>query len=74
MRQQPLSSVIFSEAMRPAKVIDAEHRALATGVHRLKGITSILSTGLDSQPLPEVQLDLLADVEHGNIRGNAYYR
>ena len=48
-------------------------RALATGINRLQGITSILSKGLDSQPLPEAQPDLLADIEHMNIRGNHYY-
>ena len=49
------------------------HRALAMGVYRLKSITAILAKGLDSQPLPQPQPDLLADIEHTNIRGNRYY-
>jgi len=48
-------------------------RALATGIHRLAGIRSILEKGLDKQPLPERQPDLLADIDHPNIRGNHYY-
>lgn len=48
-------------------------RALHTGVRRLASIKSILKKGLDSQPLPEEQLDLLADIKHNNVRGNAYY-
>ncbi len=48
-------------------------RALHTGIRRLAGIKSILKKGLDSQPLPEQQLDLLAEIEHNNVRGNSYY-
>ena len=48
-------------------------RALATGIYKVAGIRSILEKGLDNQPLPEEQLDLLTDIEHHNIRGKGYY-
>lgn len=48
-------------------------RAIETGVSRLSGIKSILKAGLDQQPLPIKQPDLLASIEHSNIRGNDYY-
>ena len=49
------------------------HRALATGVTRVKQVKTILEKGLDKQPLPEAQGDLLQDIDHKNIRGNHYY-
>ncbi|MBF0245982.1 MAG: IS21 family transposase [Planctomycetes bacterium] len=49
------------------------HRATKTGINRLDGIRNILKKGLDQQPLPEPQLDLLSGIEHTNIRGNDYY-
>jgi len=49
-------------------------RALVTGVHRVSGIRSILENGLDKQPIPTPQPDLLADIEHSNVRGQYYYQ
>ena len=57
----------------PQRLEAACHRALATGITRLAAIRLILEKGLDSQPLPETQSDLLSDIEHENIRGNHYY-
>jgi len=68
-----LGLLALAKKYSPKRLENACHRALATGIYRLQGITSILSKGLDSQPLPEVQPDLLADIEHSNIRGNHYY-
>jgi transposase len=48
-------------------------RGLATGVIRLKALKSMLEKGLEQQPLPQTQPDLLSDIEHDNIRGNHYY-
>ena len=49
------------------------YRALATGVNRVNQVKAILDKGLDKQPLPEKQPDLLSEIEHQNIRGNNYY-
>jgi len=49
------------------------YRALATGVTRVNQVKAILEKGLDSQPLPEKQQDLLSEIDHQNIRGNNYY-
>ena len=49
------------------------YRALATGVTRVNQVKAILEKGLDSQPLPEKQLDILSEIDHQNIRGNHYY-
>jgi len=49
------------------------HRASLTGISHLSGIKSMLKAGLDQQPLPQKQPDLLADIDHANIRGNHYY-
>lgn len=48
-------------------------RALTMGISRLKGVRTILEKGLDSQPIPPTQPDLLAEIEHTNIRGKHYY-
>jgi len=48
-------------------------RALATGITRVNQVKAILEKGLDKQPLPEKQLDLLKEIDHQNIRGNHYY-
>jgi len=48
-------------------------RAIATGVTRVNQVKSILEKGLENQPLPEKQADLLSEIEHQNIRGNQYY-
>jgi transposase len=68
-----LGLLSLAKKYSPERLEAACLRALATGINRLQGITSILSKGLDSQPLPEAQPDLLADIEHINIRGNSYY-
>jgi transposase len=68
-----LGLLALAKKYSPQRLEAACRRALATGIYRLKGITSILSKGLDSQPLPEAQPDLLADIEHSNVRGNHYY-
>lgn len=68
-----LGLLSLAKKYSPQRLEAACHRALAMGVSRLKSITSILAKGLDSQPLPETQPDLLADIEHENIRGNHYY-
>ncbi|GGE83012.1 hypothetical protein GCM10008027_04720 [Pseudoalteromonas gelatinilytica] len=44
-----------------------------TGVAQLKAISTMLSKGLEQQPLPNTQTDLLSDIEHHNIRGQDYY-
>lgn len=49
------------------------YRALATGVMRVSQVKSILEKGLDKQPLPAKQPDLLSGIDHQNIRGNHYY-
>lgn len=49
------------------------YRALATGVTRVNQVKAILEKGLDNQPLPEKQRDLLSEIDHQNIRGNHYY-
>lgn len=48
-------------------------RALATGAHTYKAIKSMLDKGLDKQPLPTQQSDLLNQIDHQNIRGQDYY-
>ena len=48
-------------------------RALETGIKRVAGVRSILEKGLDKQPLPQAQPDLLAEIDHPNIRGKGYY-
>ena len=63
----------LSKKYSPARLEAASRRALHTGIMRLAGIRSILDKGLDRQPLPEVQLDLLGEIEHKNVRGNKYY-
>jgi transposase len=68
-----LGLLSLAKKYSPERLEAACLRALATGINRLQGITSILSKGLDSQPLPETQPDLLAEIEHTNIRGNHYY-
>jgi len=57
----------------PARLNAASARALATNVTHLKAITTMLSKGLDQQPLPSQQIDLLSDITHDNIRGQDYY-
>ena len=57
----------------PVRLDAACKRALATNVTHLKAITNILNKGLDKQPLPNSQIELLSDITHENIRGQDYY-
>lgn len=68
-----LGLLSLAKKYTPQRLEAACHRALATGINRLKPIRSILEKGLDKQPIPEVQPDLLSEIEHKNIRGNHYY-
>lgn len=68
-----LGLLSLAKKYSPARLEAACHRGLWMGATRLKQITNILEKGLDKQPLPEVQLDLLNEIEHENIRGNSYY-
>ena len=63
----------LAKTYTPERLEAACHRALKSGIDRLAGIRSILQKGLDQQPLPAQQQELLADIEHTNIRGNSYY-
>jgi len=51
-------------------------RAVALGAYSYKSIQSILSTGLDKQPLPgtEKTTKTAAPADHANIRGPQYYQ
>lgn len=57
----------------PSRLDAACKRALATNVTSLKAITNMLNKGLDKQPLPNSQIELLSDINHTNIRGQDYY-
>lgn len=48
-------------------------RALSIGTHSYKSVKSILSSGLDRQPLPNAKPDQPAVIEHENVRGSDYY-
>ncbi len=63
----------LSKTYTPGRLEAACHRAIESGINRYKGVKNILDKGLDQQPLPAQQIDLLADIEHTNIRGNRYY-
>jgi len=47
-------------------------RALAIGGPTYRSVASILKTGLDQEPLPEL-LEPAAPIEHSNVRGAGYY-
>lgn len=47
-------------------------RAVQLGAYSYRSVASILSSGLDNQPLVTRQADLKIP-EHGNVRGPAYY-
>ncbi|PAJ69907.1 IS21 family transposase, partial [Pseudoalteromonas sp. NBT06-2] len=68
-----LGLLSLAKKYSPSRLELACKRALATGIHRVSGIRSILDKGLESKPLPSTQPDLLADIEHSNIRGHNYY-
>ncbi|WP_339057093.1 Mu transposase domain-containing protein [Candidatus Regiella endosymbiont of Tuberolachnus salignus] len=62
----------LSKKYSPQRLNAACGRAIALGVYRLSALRSI-EKGLDSQPIPSPQPDLLGQLEHQNIRGNRYY-
>lgn len=68
-----LGLLSLAKKYTPQRLEAACYRALATGINRLKAIRTILEKGLDKQRLPEVQPDLLSEIEHKNICGNHYY-
>ncbi len=68
-----LGLLSLAKTYSPERLEAACERALAVGIARLVGIRSMLEKGLDRQPLPDIQPDLLAEIEHTNIRGHHYY-
>lgn len=48
-------------------------RALALGTHRYRSVASILSKGLDRQPIAQPVSTELALPAHANVRGSDYY-
>jgi transposase len=56
----------------PQRLEPACMRAVCYKLYRLANIRSILATGLDQQPLPQL-VPKPAPVEHDNIRGAGYY-
>ena len=68
-----LGLLALGKQYTPFRLEAACERALCTGIKRLSGIKSILQKGLDGQPLPEQQRELLTEIEHNNVRGNTYY-
>ncbi|EGY28142.1 sensory box-containing diguanylate cyclase family protein [Candidatus Regiella insecticola 5.15] len=61
------------EAHVSGELVTLFHQIIAMGIYRLSALRSILEKGLDSQPIPSPQPDLLGQLEHQNIRGNRYY-
>jgi hypothetical protein len=55
-----------------ARLESACTRAVRFKLYRLGHVRSILTTGLDRQPLPQL-VSAAPPVEHENIRGAAYY-
>lgn len=69
-----LGLIRLAKTYTPERLEAACQRALATGAWGFKSVASILKTGLDRQPLPELeeaQPSLLPS--HDNIRGAGYY-
>lgn len=64
----------LSKKYTEPRVESACYRALATGLTRVNAIKMMLEKGLDQQPLPQAQDDLLTTIEHSNIRGDRYYQ
>jgi transposase len=59
----------------PERLEAACHRALAIGALRQSSVRTILERGLDSQPLPEPDIEAAATLPvHENVRGAAYYQ
>lgn len=68
-----LGLLSLAKQYSPTRLNAACTRALATHVTNLKAISNMLSKGLDQQPLPNHQADLLSGITHSNIRGEDYY-
>jgi transposase len=70
-----LGLLSLAKQYTPQRLEAACQRALALGTLRQASVRSILERGLDSQPLPETDIEA-ADkpLVHENIRGAAYYR
>jgi transposase len=66
-----LGVISLSRKYGPERVEAACTRAEQMKVHRYQSVKSILASGLDQQPLP--QLIVRPPVEHANIRGADYY-
>jgi transposase len=66
-----LGVISLSRKYGPERVEAACTRAVRMKVHRYQSVQSILASGLDQQPLP--QLIVRPPVEHANIRGADYY-
>jgi transposase len=67
-----LGVISLNRKYGPERVEAACTRAVRMKVHRYQSVKSILASGLDQQPLP--QLITVPPVEHANIRGADYYR
>ena len=66
-----LGVISLSRKYGPERVEAACTRAVRMKVHRYQSVKSILASGLDQEPLP--QLIVRPPVEHANIRGADYY-
>ncbi len=66
-----LGVISLSRKYGPERVEAACTRAVRMKVHRYQSVKSILASGLDQQPLP--QLITRPPMEHTNIRGADYY-
>lgn len=68
-----LGLLSLAKQYSPTRLNAACTRALATNVTGLKAISNMLSKGLEQQPLPNRQVELLSGITHENIRGEDYY-
>jgi transposase len=66
-----LGVISLSRKYGSERVEAACTRAVRMKIHRYQSVKSILASGLDQQPLP--QLITIPPVEHANIRGAGYY-
>lgn len=70
-----LGLLSLAKRYTPQRLEAACQRALALGTLRQASVRSILERGLDSQPLPETEIEAADQpLVHENIRGAAYYR
>ena len=63
----------LGKAYGPERLEAAARRALAIGAKSYRSVESILTSGLDMQPLPEEVQGSKAPIQHENIRGAHYY-